>query len=171
MRTIVVARNNEDISWAKDYDNVFVVQKEEHLPNWGREPSSYLWYIINHYDELEGDYVFLQGNPFEHTTREEVVSEIKGFRWFGADGRNGLVCNMRGQPHDNVDIRKFLELIGLSYEGEELWFNGCAQFGVSAERIRSRPKSFYEKTYEVLMSTSERFEYAFERLVGVIFGG
>lgn len=172
MTKLVVARHNEDVSWTKDYD-AFIVQKDEHLPNIGREPSSYLWYIINHWGELRGEYVFLQGNPHEHCLLSNKLRECRGkdFYWFKIFDRTNLVCDMDGKPYDLVDINKFLELIGIDYENNNIVFNGCCLFSVVADRIKRRPKSFYENLYNAIMDNpSKRYEYAFERCVGLIFG-
>jgi hypothetical protein len=169
---LIIAHYKEDLSWLKDFDNnVFVVKKDFHLPNKGREPSSYLWYIINYYDELTGVYCFLQGKPLEHQPRlkEQLQTPFKGFYWLPAEGRTGLVCNNEGRPHDNgLDIKKFLEAAGISYDGEEFTFNGCAQFMITAEQLRSKPKSYYERLYELLMA-DDKAPYVFERVVGLLF--
>lgn len=170
---LIIARYNEDVKWADEYEDFFVVQKGLDLPNVGREPSSYVWYIIKNYDSLEGDYCFLQGNPLEHQPllKKYLEEPFKDFYWIPTEGRTGLVCNNEGHPHDSgMDIRAFLESIGLNPPvNDQYLFNGCALFKVSAERIKSRPKSFYEGVYELLMSNPKN-AYVFERVVGLIWG-
>mgnify|MGYP001498681357 CR=1 FL=1 len=76
-KKLIVARYNEDISWTKqvDFADVIIYNKGADeipgailLPNVGRESGTYLRFIIDNYDSLEKDslYIFLQGNPFEH---------------------------------------------------------------------------------------------------------
>lgn len=165
---IVLAVHKENIDWAEQYSPIVIV-KDKDVPNVGREPLSYMWYIIQNYNKLEGKYFFLQGDPRDHLPNyEEELSNTDGdFRWLG--NRKGFRCDMMARPHDNVDIKSFLEEIGIKYPHEEITFNGCCLFMVSAERIKQRPKEFYQKVYDVLMK-GERREYAFERCVGLIFG-
>ena len=169
---VIVARYDEDVSWAHKFDEFVIIQKGAQLPNKGREPTSYLWYIINHYDDLKGDYIFLQGNPNDHCNLYYEMRKgfNKPFYWFETYGRTGLVCDMDGKPHDNVQVGEFLELIGIEYDKELITFNGCCLFSTTAKRIRRRTKSFYQNVYNVIMdSPSRRFEYAFERTLGLIF--
>lgn len=170
IRNIIVARYKEDYTWTFPYERVTIIQKGEDLPNKGREPSSYLHFIINNYDSLEGKYFFLQGDPRDHCPglASELANVEGEFRWFSDRGPHE--CNLNGRPHDNVDIKKFLELCDLPYSNNTITFMGCCLFMVSAERIRERPKEFYENMYNIIMNTNNRYEYAFERCVGIIFG-
>lgn len=67
---MVVARYNEDVSWAKKYNSV-IYNKGSDLPdsikldNVGREAHTYLRHIITNYHDLEETIVFVQGDPFE----------------------------------------------------------------------------------------------------------
>lgn len=166
-RTIVVAKYKEDTSWTNKYDNVVIIEKDKDKPNVGREPASYIHYIIKNYDDLEGKYFFLQGNPYEHCPWvEDELEDLSGdFRWFS--NRKDFVCDMMGQPHDNVDIKSFLDDIGLDYDDDTITFNGCCLFMLSAEKITQFPKSFYNSLYKSLLKG--RNCYAFERLIGVIW--
>jgi hypothetical protein len=165
--TAVIARYNEDIGILFNSFNSFIVQKGEHLENKGREPSSYLWYIIQNYDTLDGVYLFTQANPndtpdiFEHTYTND-------FYWF--KGRNTTYkCNLNGHPQDNVDIKGFLGSIDLDYKLDYIIFNGCCTFSIHSNDIKKNTKEYYQRIYNVLMNTDKRYEYAFERLVRHIF--
>jgi len=72
---IVVARYNEDISWLLPLNHycLFInkgetlhMDNEMQLENIGRESHSYLWYIINHYENLPDIVAFTQGNIKDH---------------------------------------------------------------------------------------------------------
>ena len=171
-KTIVVAKYKEDLSWIEKYDNVVVIEKEVDMPNVGREPASYILYILEHYEELEGEYIFLQGDPYEHNHKldDEIKAPMKEpFVWLSADWRTNIVCDMDGQPHDLIDINEFLKLIGVPYNKNHIVFNGCCQFKITAEQIKKYPLEFYDNLFAVL-TNGNRFEYAFERCVGIIFG-
>jgi hypothetical protein len=70
MKTLVVARYNEDVSWYEHVPSdwkIMEVQKGREVPNTGREVSSFLWAITQLYDELREDdlVAFVQGDPFD----------------------------------------------------------------------------------------------------------
>jgi len=169
--TLIVARYEENVTWVQDSptDSTFIVQKGEHIDNFGREASSYLWYIIENYDSLEGNYFFSQGNPMDHwpNWEEDLKTEEGDFAWFG--NRVGFVCKMDASPHDRVDIAAFIKQSELEYEKDTITFNGCALFMASADRIKERPKEFYENML-VVIKNGKKGAYAFERCVGIIFG-
>lgn len=144
----IIARYKEDIP---TQENSFVVQKDVHLPNEGREASSYLWYIIENYDKLEGIYQFRQAKEHEHP-----VAKFE------------LKCNLNGDPHHSgVPVGKVANMIDLEIPA---WveFSPGAQFDVSAEIIKKRSLDWYKKAYEVSM-TEPQAAWALERLWKYIF--
>lgn len=148
---LIIARYNEDVSWS-DNDDRFIVQKGEHLPNIGREPTSFLWYIINHYDELKGGYEFLQGNPFDHWP---YVSDT-------------LECwNDHCQHHGGLPWEEFNAKSGVVLP-EKFTFHPGGQFIVTAEDIHKHPKEFYQNLYDMVMK-DESTMYILERTWGIIF--
>lgn len=70
---IVVARYNEDVSWLSDIQHDKIVYNKGNflentivLKNIGREALTYLYHIVENYDNISEWTVFLQGNPFDH---------------------------------------------------------------------------------------------------------
>lgn len=78
---VVIARYNENLDWAeKEFPNekITIYNKGEDdikaLPNWnviklpniGRESHTYLYHIINNYNNLADRTLFLQGYPYDH---------------------------------------------------------------------------------------------------------
>lgn len=71
---IVVARYNENINWLNKYKDITIVYNKGNdnsqlndynvinLPNYGRESHTYLYHIINNYDNLKEYTVFIQGS-------------------------------------------------------------------------------------------------------------
>lgn len=168
-RTIVVAQYKEDLSWTEPYkEDVVVIKKKREIPNIGREPYSYIWYILQNYDNLEGKYFFLQGNPLDHCPglAQELSNTEGDFRWFS--DRSNLVCDLMGRPHDSVNIQKFLQSCGITYNHNTITFTGCCLFMLSAQRIKSKPREYYALILNAITST-HRGEYAFERCVGILF--
>lgn len=79
---IVIARYNENISWAIDKfkDRCIIYDKGNNLQNnscqiiyrpnrpiFGRESETYLYHIITNYDNLDEYTIFTQGDPFKHS--------------------------------------------------------------------------------------------------------
>ncbi len=148
---IIIARYNEDISWAKGKEYT-VIQKGEHLINYGREPLSFLWYIIQNYDDLTGWYQFLQGKPFDHYPFVDNPHETSKF----------------GCPHHpNLPFKKFLDESGV--ELPERWkFYPGGQFSTSAIEIKKHPKEFYENLYRMI-EEDELIAWVLERAWQFIF--
>ena len=79
---IIISRYSEDISWIKYLPAKIILYNKGakydikyqrgnittiYLDNIGREGHTYLYHIINNYDNLKKTTTFLQGNPFEHS--------------------------------------------------------------------------------------------------------
>lgn len=166
--TLVIARYKEDISWSDGHPRV-VIQKGEDLPNKGREPSSYLHFIISRYSTLEGTFLFTQGTPFDHCKNvlTELYTPFSDFLWLGD---KTYTENLYGRPNDTCNTDWFIKVANLVYDKDEIRFKAGCIFKVTAERIKQRPLEFYKNMYDVLMSEKHRSPWSFERCVGLIFG-
>jgi hypothetical protein len=159
---LIIARYKEDTTWAHGLDH-FIVQKDEHLPNLGREASSYLWYVREHYGTLNGDYLFCQGHPFDHDGDFLVHKDNE--RYFGGWHE----CDEFGHPHTFAALPMNATLLKLGLPRYERFrFRAGAQFRLSADEIRLYPRTFYEQAYEISM-TEELAPWTFERLWPYIF--
>tara|TARA_B100001250_G_scaffold102821_1_gene86652 strand:+ start:4329 stop:6098 length:1770 start_codon:yes stop_codon:yes gene_type:complete len=87
----IIARYNENISWSDDIKKYRIIYNKGpadldipnetvyKLQNIGKEGDTYLKYIINNYDNLPENVMFLQGNLYDshlkdwHTNKEDVV--------------------------------------------------------------------------------------------------
>ena len=170
------------------------------LPNIGREAHTYFTHIISEYDRLADMNVFLQGDPFDHindrgrasveTLRNELVDIVermipfKGLAWFK------LKCDRLGRPHDlhnpknqgrwagwgrDIPVGELFEkLFSVPMPEHIIARAPTGNFCVTGERIRTRPKAFYEYCLD-LIEADPRDEYntghAFERLWQHIFNG
>lgn len=170
------------------------------LGNIGREAHTYLTHIIEQWDNLAGHTAFVQGNPFDHLFdhREADVHALKsmimdcaernvpfkGFAWFR------LKCDGLGRPHDlkkpenegrwpgwGKDIpvaETFSRLFAAAPPKEFIARAATGIFCVSAERIRTRPKGFYESALRMIVDDPDDANntgHAFERLWQLIFNG
>jgi len=182
---IVVARYNENVSWVHGFINVlklydfesrvFIINKDKNfdqydevlLENVGRESHSYLWYIINYYDQLKDYTLFLQGCPFPHLNLNEVLmykfnTEFKSFGW------RKETCNWKGQPHEeDLLINDHLSDLILNMP-ERLSFTAGAQFAVSRDMLLSKSKEYYQTLFDKHYQYN-RFPWEMERVWNLIF--
>jgi len=77
---VVISRYHEDIDWVSKLKIPYlIVNKGDPIddPNTvcipndinGREAHTYIWYILQNYDNLPDSVIFLQGDPFEHNEK------------------------------------------------------------------------------------------------------
>jgi hypothetical protein len=135
---IVVARYNENLDWLKkikkskdikitvynkgkdDIDVPFIP-----LPNIGRESHTYLYHIINNYDNLADQTIFCQGDPILHAP--DFINLINKFR-------------KKFEPVQPLSLRYWAEDVPPHYEPnppiptieatKNLWFDKNARFHV-----------------------------------------
>lgn len=150
----IIAKCNEDLGWQGTSD-YFVIQKGEHMPNLGREPASYFWYILTHYEVLEGDYVFCQARPFDHDPNFLLNAECK---------------NYYGQVVTELAITETNDFVtSLGYEPQkEYWFKAGCQYKLSAKEIKAIPYIQYAKMF-LLAISNDKNPYIFERIMPIIY--
>lgn len=174
MRKIIVARYKEDVSWTetlpKEWE-INIVQKETDLPNLGREPSSFLWWIINNYDTIKIDYsiVFVQGNPFDHCPDlYQKIGEFIPENGYVQLGKNEHESDGNGNPHDSgLPVAILYEQWFRRPFPGRVYFVAGGQFIVSGERIKSWTKDHYINLYND--SLVGRHCYVFERMWKTLF--
>jgi hypothetical protein len=148
--TYVIARYNEDISWSDECSKKVVIQKDKDVLNFGREPFSFLWYIIENYEKLKGGYWFMQGDPSDHYPFQSKK----------------YTCYRDHCPqHAGLPFDKITRVMKLPREWE---FYAGGQFRTNASDIRRRPKVFYEQIYK-LMSADEKLAWVMERVWFILF--
>jgi hypothetical protein len=185
---IIVARYNEDIEWTKNFSNVLVYNKGQHidgyneklLENVGREGHTYYKYIYDNYDNLEEYTVFLQGNPFDHSPN--IIHNLTEL--INSENSNSLNtnfhflseriidCNLSGCVWDmSLPLKDVYEkLFGERKESMGFQFGQGAQFIVSKKQILSRPKDFYLKIIDLLKTENCPIEgFVIERFHKLIF--
>lgn len=170
------------------------------LPNIGREGHTFLTHIVKEYDQLAPMNIFLQGDPFDHITdqgratvgilREQLREAVgrmipfKGLAWFK------LKCDRFGRPHDlrkpenegrwagwgkDIPVGEVFErLFGVPMPEQIIARAPTGNFCVTGERIRTRPRQFYE--YALRMIEADPLDegntgHALERLWQHVFNG
>lgn len=144
MNTLVIARYKEDVSWANSIPGWRVVIYDKgagQLPNWpGRDLHTHLHHIVTHYEELDGDVAFVQGNPFDHWP--SLVRDLQDptVRVYG----RVEACDSNGMPRiANMWLNEYTIAMGLPIPSQWKFICG-AQCRVTAAQILNRPKSLYE---------------------------
>ena len=118
------------------------------LPNIGREPHSFLTYIVNYYEDIADDsmYAFVQGNPFDHCPTILSVLEGTPSGQFMHLGKGDLFMSEGdGRPHHGgLPVKELYEKwLRKTWPGQ-VGFTPGGQFMLSGKQIKQRPKSFYE---------------------------
>lgn len=171
-KALIIARYKEDTNWMKqtpDGWKKYVIEKGFHMPNYGREPLSYLWWIKHHYDNLPDTMVFVQGNPFDHVPDlldKLGVLDIKGFEWLGKDT---FVCDQKGRSHDSLPMMPWVwgEVFNCPMPEKFTFKRGC-HFAVTKDVIVSRPYWWYEKLYQII-EHDEKSAWVYERIWNHLF--
>jgi hypothetical protein len=154
------------------------------LPNLGREAHTYLTHILERYDSLPDITVFCQGHPFDHApdfhARLRALAEgsetADPFLWYGFLDDTDDPCGRRlFVPWSKNPERKelptgeiFTRLLG-DPAPPFFHFRGGAQFAVSREGVRDRPRSFYGRALEETL-TDPLAAHCFERIWDRVFG-
>lgn len=155
----------EDKSWVKDIPNgwnIHLYDKDKNMENAvGREAHTYFKFIVDNYDTLIGDYVFCQGNPFNHNSR--FLEDL----YHGIIPGKSYPCSRYDRLDPNnfkaLDVEKYINLLGLENVPEKWEFIAGAQFKAKASDILKRPKEFYKKCLELTL-TDPQSGYIFEGL-------
>jgi len=139
---LVVARFSEDTGWLADAPcPVFIVQKGEHLPNVGREPSSYFWFMATQEIDPDTTYAFVQGNPWPHGFEWGQLREVNGYSPLGV---HILDAAQDGTPHHGglPLVRCMRDWLGMEAPPRFV-FHAGAQFLVPGSVILSKPREWY----------------------------
>jgi Protein of unknown function (DUF3431) len=189
-RLVVLSHYNEDLSWLPAV-NVPILLYSRTLPtaahfvphNKGREAYCYLHFIGRYYDELPGEIGFFHAH--RHSDHQDLPADviINNYRW----GHFGYMNVNRDDWYNILNghatcvteygwVREFWKEFSEPYLGtlpRELGFHPCAQFFVTRERIRQRPREFYVKSLEWLLHTplecaisARVFEYLWHIIMG-----
>lgn len=209
---LVIARYNEDLKWLKEEPfnkyNTFIYNKGVNddfhktnsnkiikLDNVGRCDHTYLYHIIENYDNLADVTIFLPGSAdmtykiekakqqvrevekhqntvFIGSRHNNVRSDLYDFKldeWKASDNRNSSLNN------ENKLLLANIRPFGKWYDSHfkdivihYVSFSGI--FAVSREHIRQHPKSYYEKFIKELNTSSNpEVGHYFERSWNAVF--
>jgi hypothetical protein len=192
---LVVARYSEDLRWLRRVPKtvrVTVYDKHDSAPhpgairliNVGREAHTYLWHIVQRYEELAPLTVFCQGKPFDHasdfhTTLRRLAENPEAAREFEAFGHivdTDDNCGQRlfaqwskNEDGHALDMRGWHRALFGNAGPQEYTFRLGAQFAAHAPLIRRRPRAFYECALQISIDFPDA-AHCFERAWPLVFG-
>lgn len=164
-KRLIVSQYNENVEWTTRVPpevKVLVCKKYEYMPNVGREAGTYAKYIFDNYYSLDGMYYFVQGNPFDHAPT--VLEQLREYQTYHDFGVYRYTCDMGGTPqHSGLPILNAWKLFVGPHAPETIEFTAGAQFAVSADVLRKKPREYYEQlmTYA---TTHPQAPWVLERL-------
>jgi len=204
---MVVARYNESLEWLKDEpfskfpvliynkgvnDHFYHAGPVVSLENLGREGHTYLYHIVQHYDNLTDIILFLPGSvdsPIKiekgkqmveriHQTNEAVflgspMNEIQLYHFIIQSHTSSSPENNLLNPEAKLEpskIRPFGRWLNATmglYPLKHVSYNGI--LSVSKRDVLQRPKSFYENLLEELNHPNPEVGHYIERSWQVIF--
>jgi len=172
LREVVICRYNEDIAWSESIKNIRTIYDKGspynadsiQQPNFGVNQETILWHIINRYDSLAevtfftqavicdrddqpvyslNDYLSIDGNGYlafdKKLTKAWDCFKIEYFY------RDNHMPDKGASIHTLFSFSKYV--LGLSSDFNERFYNDGSYFSVGAERIRSKPLSYYQHIY------------------------
>ena len=182
MISFCVAHYKENLDWICNVNyRVDVISKQEYkedeAPNKGNEASSYLEYIIKHYDNLSDYNIFVHGHRNSWHHNENMDDRINRLV-FDKEYYNLNENTMCTFGNNDMIIYRMIDdiakILNTKINPYHLWFTGSAQFYVCRNNILKHSKQTYIELYSYLMNTKETSEYsgrAFEFIWHFIFTG
>lgn len=186
LELVVASTAREDVSWLEKYvprwpKNIYVADNRSSpltVPeNKGHEAMVYLTYIIDNYDSLPDNVLFIHASRFQWHNDDPDYDGLPALQRFQipylqAEGYVNLRCvwtigcpaEIRPLEDDGVEqnvvtakhVYKegFQELFPEEIVPEVVAVSCCSQFGVTRETIRRRPRSDYTRFRRWLLDTS-----------------
>lgn len=208
--SLVINRFNENVDWIQKYKNleIFIYNKGDTLhlnsknvtvierENLGRESESYLFHIIENYDNLSDLTIFTQAHPFDNIPSfYEIIDEdlnnkeyINYFNWYGKRidfcdeyGAPGIYPISSGHPNEfNRTLKSIYEEVYNRKCPSKINYKPNGSFSVSRDLILKSKKQVYEKfltylTYPEQVNYDGVFKFnpyeghIIERMWGLIF--
>jgi hypothetical protein len=168
---IVVARYNENINWLSPFKSITTIYNKGfynsdlnlyqviNLPNFGRESHTYLYHIINNYDNLADYTIFFQGSIEEHKplpivnyfVENDFNGNLKSFpiekiknpiEHFGKWKTELLKGSIKQSPITCFEWLK--NIISFDHNVQKIDTVWAAIFSVSKKMIHEKPLIFYK---------------------------
>jgi hypothetical protein len=182
---ILLSHYNENLFWLKNIKYPFIISskteknKTRYLSiNKGNEAYTYLDYIVKYYDVLPEYTLFCHGHYIDWHQRsciDTIINTIeldKKYVNINDIGIDDRYCNCDNKYYKKLVLlwdELFLDTLGPI--AEKYYDKCCAQFIVHKDRIRLRPKKFYERLIEYIINKDQgEIGYILEYIWHNIFG-
>ena len=170
MKTLIVTKYKENIDWLDDVVgwDIKIYDKDKDYPNIGREAETAIRFILDNYDNLNGYYCFLQGDPFAHykgilelLTKNEFITPL----FLGQELEED---NKASTYHPG--LRLVAEYEEIFQQKSPEWFNFYegGQFILTHKDIKKNSKEFYQRIYDMFDKYSD-LPWCLERFWNLIF--
>lgn len=188
MIEIVSSYFNEDLKWLENspYPTHIVGKKElatksnfasfNLIPNFAKEAGSYLWFIVNNYDNLPNKMAFIHGHEISSHQKIPIFEAIETYKEFPFVDLNRF-ANIYLFIKPNSCYHQLWNHLLKHFFGEVpkvVNYRGMAQFLVRKEVILSKPKEFwkflYDETLKIDNNNSETVASFYESFWHIIFG-
>jgi hypothetical protein len=164
---IISAKYNKNVNFLNEIAiNKTVIQKNEVVPNKANEALSYLFYIINNYENLPENMIFIhdENESWHHTGKitEKIYEWIKEYENQGStyyEFNNMEIAKDLDLYKNNSVFKNFWDTIMKDNIGDYETVQPekgkcCAQFIVSKNNILLHSKNFYENYYNWLITNT-----------------
>lgn len=150
------------------------------VPNVGREAHTFLWHVAENYDVLADATVFLQGNPWDHIDPRVDIKKVRTrniedyFKFVdGPVGKSKTILEIARKKPNNISgihvrVADAAKMLGEDLArdlpcGKAFCFRIGAQYAVSRERLRRRPRDWWIRAAK--LAESEQINaWEFERI-------
>lgn len=163
---VVCARYNKNTDFLKQLTIPYKVIEKDTVPNIANEATSYLYYILQNYDSLPENVIFIHDENESWHHEGKITEKIEGWikEYEKSGGKYYEFNNMTIEKPEEFHTEAEKELWQKVFEphickyDEASPFAGkcCAQFIVSKKQILQHSKQFYQDYYDWLIeNTSE----------------
>jgi hypothetical protein len=182
---IVCARYNKDTSFLDKIPIKSIVlqkgNKNGEVINKANEATSYLYYIINNYENLPDNVIFIHDEDESWHHDGKITDNIyKWIKYYEDNKLNYYNFNHTKTFIKQIDMNKDVLIYDDGREIAEIWVQvykkfyeetlkqynielitknspsiGCSQFIISKNAIQSNPKEMYEKIYKWLIDNTQ----------------
>ena len=175
-KQVVIARYKEDVGWVSGLKTDYIIYDKsgedsvlnDHIikipnePLYGCEAHTYLLHIINNYNNLYDQIIFVQGNPYDHCPK---ILELINEDWDGYFRGLGRLCVCLSNywfPKECFEHYKKTFKRDFPIKN---WHISGAQIQVTKEIVLSNPIEFYQGFYDLLVSQNNKQTAIFMELI------
>ena len=163
---VVCSKYNKNTDFLNDLSIPSLVIEKNVVPNVANEATTYLYYILQNYDTLPENVIFIhdENESWHHDGKitEKIESWIKTYEQSGSKyyeiNKSDMIINKPDEYHNDAEKELWTQVfephIGNYKEVTPLTGKCCAQFIVSKKQIRKHPKDFYQKYYNWLIENT-----------------